>query len=72
MESQRLLKFEKHTGFALVMANCVRLGFGRHAPGSVAVMGDILGLFGAVLYFRALYIQRKQNPDQHLPSARGE
>ncbi len=60
MESDRVMKIEKQVGLALMIANCIRLAFWWHTPESVAVPGDILALFGAILYFRALRMQRKQ------------
>jgi hypothetical protein len=60
MESDRVMKIEKRVGLALMIVNCIRLAFWWHTPNSVAVPGDILALFGAILYFRALRMQRKQ------------
>jgi hypothetical protein len=61
MESDRVMKIEKLVGLALVTAASLRVGFFSHTRESVAVVGDVLGFFGAILYFRALYRQRKQN-----------
>jgi hypothetical protein len=59
MESNRVLKIEKFMGFALVATCAFRVA--SHKLESVAVIGDILGKFGAILYFRVLFIQHKQD-----------
>ena len=61
MESDRLIKIEKRVGVALIIVNCVRLAFWLPTVASVRVTGDLLALFGGILYFRALYIERKTN-----------
>ena len=60
MESKRVMKIERQVGLSLMIVNCIRLAFWWHTPESVAVPSDILALFGAILYFRALRLQRKQ------------
>ena len=53
------MKIEKFMGFALVATCAFRVA--SHKLESVAVIGDILGIFGAILYFRVLFIQHKQD-----------
>jgi len=59
MESDRVLKIEKFVGLALVTTCSFRLA--SHRLESVAVIGDILGIFGAILDFRVLFMQHKQD-----------
>ena len=71
MESERVARIEKNVGFALLIANSVRLALWWHCPASVAVPGDTLGLLGAILYFRGRHIiaNKSESRPQGAPSA---
>jgi hypothetical protein len=56
-----MIKIEKNVGFALLMANCVRVSFQSHTLVAVAVTCDVLALFGGILFFRGLLLQRRQS-----------
>jgi hypothetical protein len=60
MESARILKIEMHIGLAAAIANCIRLAL-WHPPMPLAVTFDLLGILGAIIYLRGIYVQRKQN-----------
>lgn len=55
MKSSRAPQIWKLVGIVLLAANCVRMLVWRHSPESVAVIGDILGFFGAISYFYGIW-----------------